>query len=126
MSGQPQTGDRFTVSAAAAGSGDNRNMLALASVAQQGFFAGGTQSVNDVGADIIASVGATANRAANEVKIQQTLREQAEIDLENISGVNLDEEAANMLRYQQAYLAASKVISVADGLFQNLIQIVGR
>ncbi len=58
--------------------------------------------------------------------MQQALREQAEIDVETISGVNLDEEAANMLRYQQAYLAASKVISVADGLFQNLLQIVGR
>jgi flagellar hook-associated protein 1 FlgK len=126
VSGQPQTSDRFSVSAAAPGSGDNRNVLALASVAQQGFFAGGTQSINDVGADIVASVGATANRAENELKVQQALREQAEMDVENVSGVNLDEEAANMLRYQQAYLAASKVISVADNLFQNLIQIVGR
>jgi flagellar hook-associated protein 1 FlgK len=126
ITGQPQTGDRFNIAAAAAGSGDNSNVLKLATVAQQGFFAGGTQSVTDLGADIVASVGATANRASNEVKVQQALREQAEIDLENISGVNLDEEAANMLRYQQAYLAASKVISVADGLFQNLLQMVGR
>jgi len=126
VSGQVQAGDRFNVAAAAAGSGDNSNVLALASVAQQGFFAGGTQSVTDLGADIVATVGATANRATNEVKIQQALREQAEIDLQNVSGVNLDEEAANMLKYQQAYLAASKVIGVADGLFQNLLQIVGR
>jgi len=126
VSGQPQTGDRFLVAAAAPGSGDNRNALALASVAQQGFFSGGSQSIADLGADIAATVGSTANRANNEVKVQQALREQAEIDVETISGVNLDEEAANMLRYQQAYLAASKVISVADGLFQNLLQIVGR
>jgi flagellar hook-associated protein 1 FlgK len=126
ITGQPQTNDRFTVAAAAAGSGDNSNVLALASIDQQGFFAGGTQSISDLGADIVATVGSTANRASNEIKVQQALREQAEIDLQNISGVNLDEEAANMLRYQQAYLAASKVISVADGLFQNLLQIVGR
>lgn len=126
VSGPIQTGDRFYVAAAAAGSGDNRNVLALATVAQQGFFAGGTQSISDLGADIVATVGATANRASNEIKVQQALREQAEIDLQNVSGVNLDEEAANMLKYQQAYLAASKVISVADGLFQNLLQIVGR
>jgi flagellar hook-associated protein 1 FlgK len=126
VSGQPQTGDQFLVSAAAAGSGDNRNALALASVAQKGFFSGGTQSIVDLGADIVATVGSTANRASNEIKVQGALREQAEIDVENISGVNLDEEAANMLRYQQAYLAASKVISVADNLFQNLLQIVGR
>jgi len=126
VTGQPQTNDRFTVQAAAAGSGDNSNVLALASVDQEGFFAGGTQSITDLGADIVATVGSTANRASNEIKVQQALREQAEIDLQNISGVNLDEEAANMLRYQQAYLAASKVISVADGLFQNLLQIVAR
>jgi len=126
VTGAPQAGDRFRVTVAVAGSGDNSNVLALASVAQQGFFAGGTQSVNDLGAGLVATVGATANRASNEVEVQQALREQAEIDLQNVSGVNLDEEAANMLRYQQAYLAASKVISVADGLFQNLLQIVGR
>jgi flagellar hook-associated protein 1 FlgK len=126
VSGQPQTGDRFNVQAAAAGSGDNSNARALASVDRQGFFAGGTQSITDLGADIVATVGSTANRASNEIKVQQALREQAEIDLQNISGVNLDEEAANMLRYQQAYLAASKVIGVADSLFQNLLQIVGR
>jgi flagellar hook-associated protein 1 FlgK len=126
VTGQPQANDLFTVSAAAPGSGDNSNVLALASVDQQGFFAGGTQSISDLGADIVATVGATANRASNEIKVQQALREQAEIDVQNVSGVNLDEEAANMLRYQQAYLAASKMIGVADSLFQNLLQIVGR
>jgi len=126
VSGQPQANDRFYVDGGAAGSGDNSNLLALSSIAQRGFFAGGTQSISDLGADIVATVGSTANRASNEIKVQKALREQAEIDLQNISGVNLDEEAANMLKYQQAYLAASKVISVADSLFQNLIQIVGR
>ena len=101
------------------------NALALASVSQRGFFANGTQSIIDLGADIIATVGSTANRASNEILIQQSLREQSEIDLENVSGVNLDEEAANMLRYQDAYMAASKVVSIADNLFQNLLQIVG-
>ncbi|MEZ5565139.1 MAG: flagellar hook-associated protein FlgK [Gammaproteobacteria bacterium] len=126
VSGTPQTGDRFFVSGAAPGSGDNTNVLALATVANQGFFTGGTQSLQNLGAGIVASVGSAANRANNDIKVQEALRQQAEIDLENVSGVNLDEEAANMLRYQQSYLAASKVISVADGLFQNLLQIVGR
>jgi flagellar hook-associated protein 1 FlgK len=126
VSGTPAAGDDFLVVPTTGGSGDNSNALALASVSQRGFFANGTQSVIDLGADIIATVGSTANRASNEALIQQSLREQSEIDLENVSGVNLDEEAANMLRYQDAYLAASKVVSIADGLFQNLLQIVGR
>ena len=127
VNGQPQAGDRmFVARATAAGSGDNSNAQALSSVAGLGFFASGTQSVADLGAAIVSSVGSTANRASNEIKVQQALREQAQVDLENVSGVNLDEEASNMLRYQQAYLAASKVISIADGLFQNLLQLVGR
>lgn len=126
VNGTPATGDEFFVQATGGGSGDNSNALALAGVSQRGFFAGGTQSVIDLGADIVATVGSTANRASNEANIQQSLREQGEVDLENVSGVNLDEEAANMLRYQDAYLAASKVVSIADGLFQNLLQIVGR
>ncbi len=124
--GTPATGDEFFVQATGGGSGDNSNALALAGVSQRGFFANGTQSVIDLGADIVATVGSTANRASNDARIQQSLREQSEVDLENVSGVNLDEEAANMLRYQDAYLAASKVVSIADGLFQNLLQIVGR
>jgi flagellar hook-associated protein 1 FlgK len=126
VSGTPATGDEFLVEPTTGGSGDNSNALELASVSQRGFFSGGTQSVIDLGADIVAMIGSTANRASNDANIQQSLREQSEIDLENVSGVNLDEEAANMLRYQDAYLAASKVVSIADGLFQNLLQIVGR
>ena len=58
--------------------------------------------------------------------MQTLLRDQAELDLESISGVNLEEEAVNMLRYQEAYLAASKIINVANDLFQTLISAVGR
>ena len=54
------------------------------------------------------------------------MREQAELDLESVSGVNLEEEAANMLRYQQAYLASSKIITVANDLFSTLLGAVGR
>ena len=54
--------------------------------------------------------------------MQSSLREQAQTDLDAISGVNLDEEAANLLRYQQAYQASSKVIVVADELFSTLLE----
>jgi flagellar hook-associated protein 1 FlgK len=123
VSGQPQTGDCSSPAAAAAAI--TAISCPLVGV-PAGFFVGGTQSISDLGADIAATVGSVANRASNDLKVQGSLREQAEIDLENISGVNLDEEAANLLRYQQAYMAASKVISIADNLFQNLLQIVGR
>lgn len=111
---------------AAAGSGDNANALALADVARLGLFGSGTQSLSHLGADIIAFVGAVAARSASELQIQQVLRAQSELDVESVSGVNLDEEAADMLRFQQAYMAASKVISVANDMFQTLLQSLAR
>jgi flagellar hook-associated protein 1 FlgK len=56
---------------------------------------------------------------------QQTLTDQANSSLQSLSGVNLDEEAANLLRYQQAYQAASKMISLASKLFDNILQLGG-
>ncbi|WP_198266418.1 flagellar basal body rod C-terminal domain-containing protein [sulfur-oxidizing endosymbiont of Gigantopelta aegis] len=55
---------------------------------------------------------------------QLTLNEQAKADRESYSGVNLDEEAADLLKYQQAYQASARVISTANDMFQTLINAV--
>jgi flagellar hook-associated protein 1 FlgK len=121
ISGVPETGDSFDIGPNSAGSGDNTNALGLARAGAAGLFAGGQISVDDVAARLVATVGATALRADQDLQVQSTLREQAAFDLDSISGVNLDEEAANMLRYQEAYQAASKIIGVANDLFQTLL-----
>jgi flagellar hook-associated protein 1 FlgK len=54
------------------------------------------------------------------------LLQQAEQYRENVSGVNLDEEAANMLRYQQAYQASAQIIKIASDVFTTLINSLGR
>jgi flagellar hook-associated protein 1 FlgK len=120
IGGTPAAGDRFDVTATPPGSGDNGNALALARVSASRFL-GGTVSIDGLAGRLVSAAGATALRHAQELEIQQALREQAEVDLEGASGVNLDEEAANLLRYQQAYQAASKVIGVADEMFQTLL-----
>jgi flagellar hook-associated protein 1 FlgK len=114
-------GDRFDVSATPPGSGDNGNALALARLANTGFLDGGQVSVDQLSARLIASVGASALRTSQDLEVQSALREQAEADVEGVSGVNLDEEAANLLRYQQAYQAATKIIGVSDELFRTLL-----
>jgi len=126
VSGTPQAGDRFDVRATGAGSGDNSNGLVLAGISQAGYFAGGSVSVESLGASMLTSIGSAAARSGQELLIQTSLRGQAELDLQNVAGVNLEEEAANLLRYQEAYLAASKVIGVANDLFQTLLATVGR
>ena len=70
---------------------------------------------------MVATVGAAALRSSQDLQVQSALREQVELDVEGISGVNLDEEAANLLRFQQAYQAAAKIIGISDDLFRSLL-----
>lgn len=126
VSGSPMAGDVFNVKSTGAGSGDNTNALALSEIASKGFFNNGELSVTGVNANLVASVGSASARASSELSVQTLLRDQAELDLESVAGVNLEEEAVNMLRFQEAYLAASKIITVANELFQSLLGAIGR
>jgi flagellar hook-associated protein 1 FlgK len=124
VSGAAAAGDRFDVLPALAGSADNFNVQELSRVGSKGFAGGDQVSVDDLAGRLVATVGAAAQRSSQDLEVQSALREQAEIDLDAVSGVNLDEEAANLLRYQQAYQAASKTIAIADDLFRTLLDIV--
>ncbi len=126
LSGSPQSGDSFEIRPTGAGSGDNANALALSRISAQGFFNNGQVSLANVSANIVANIGSVAARAESDLAIQTALREQSELDLEAVAGVNLEEEAVNLLRYQEAYLAASKIITVANQLFNSLLGAMGR
>lgn len=121
VTGTPAAGDRFAVGPNGAGSGDNANALALARAGANGLFSAGRISVSDAAAQLVASVGASALRASQDLQVQGALREQLTADLDSVAGVNLEEEAANILRYQEAFQAASKIIAVANELFQTLL-----
>ncbi len=123
LTGSVAAGDRFSIQPARPGSGDNGNALALARTASTGFL-GGQIPVEELAARLLASVGAAALRSRHDGEVQTALQGQALVDLEAMSGVNLDEEAANMLRYQQAYMAASQMISVSDNLFRTLLGVL--
>jgi flagellar hook-associated protein 1 FlgK len=100
-------------------SGDNRNVLALAAVADQATLGGLTFS--QALGEISAKVGATARGLEAGASIADKLLTQARSEQSSVSGVNLDEEAAKLIRYQQAYQASAKVIATAQTLFQTLI-----
>lgn len=125
IDGAPQAGDTFTVSPNPAGSGDNGNVVALSLVRDLGFF-GGRKSVNDAIGDMVASVGGATLQSAQNLAAQTALREQLELDVQSVSGVNLDEEAVNALRYQEAFLASSKIVAMADELFVSILNMVSR
>jgi flagellar hook-associated protein 1 len=126
ISGTPQTGDTFTVSDNTGGVGDNRNALALSSVLGQGLFSGGTESLNASSSRLVGRVGVQANQAQVSRDAQQIVLDDTVSANEQVTGVNLDEEAANMLRYQQAYQAAAQMIRVTQELFDSLLNATGR
>jgi flagellar hook-associated protein 1 FlgK len=105
-------------------SGDNRSTLDMASLQFENLFLNGTETIHGVYEDIVASVGSLAHNNSINAEAQSALLAQAEQRRAEVSGVNLDEEAANLIKLQQAYQAAAKVIQVADKMFQILINTV--
>jgi flagellar hook-associated protein 1 FlgK len=126
INGTPAVGDTFTVRSNAGATGDNRNVFALSDALGAGVLEGGTISVASAVERLTADVGlqtrtAQVNRDAESVVNGDDLAAR-----DSVSGVNLDEEAAAMLRYQQAYQAAAQIIAIASDLFDSLIGAVRR
>jgi flagellar hook-associated protein 1 FlgK len=124
ITGAPIAGDTFAIAPTPAGTGDNGNAVALSGVRNAGYMDGGRTSINDTIGDMIAIVGGATLQSAQNLSAQTALRQQLELDLENVAGVNLDEEAVNALRYQEAFMASSRLIAMADQLFVSLLQAV--
>jgi flagellar hook-associated protein 1 FlgK len=72
---------------------------------------------------MVSYVGNRANVADVALTAQEASKQQVMLSREEISGVNLDEEAANLIRFQQAYQASSRVIQVAQDMFKNLLEL---
>ena len=101
--------------------GDNRNALALAGLASERVLANGTSSISGSYSELVGSVGVKTRQAELSAAAQNLMLEDSQAQRASVSGVNLDEEAANLLRYQQAYQAAAQVISVAGTMFDTLL-----
>jgi flagellar hook-associated protein 1 FlgK len=126
LSGTPAAGDSFTLSRTPPRSADNANARAMAVLDQTGVLDGGVTSVTTGMGTLTAQVGGDARHAELSLQAQQTIHDQIAAERDSESGVNLDEEAADMLRYQQAYQAAAQVMATADTLFQTLLGAVRR
>jgi len=122
ISGTPANNDTFSVAPNANPVGDNRNAVLLSEL-QTSRLVGGQATLDGAFAQMVGSVGATTHRAQIEADAQDALLTQAQRAEQEVSGVNLDEEAANLQRYQQAYQAASKVLAIAATLFDTILAI---
>jgi flagellar hook-associated protein 1 FlgK len=115
LQGTPAAGDTLRVSPTQDPSSDNRNARALQAIGDARFVGGA--SVIDRYAELVGEVGSRTRSAVSSADMSQRLFEEAERARNAMSGVNLDEEAARMLQYQQAYQAAAKVIATANEMF---------
>ncbi len=126
LDGAPDIGDRFTVEPNVGGMGDNRNARLLAALQTSLTLEGGTATFEDSYSRFVVDVGTLTRQASINSDAQEGLLSQAVQAREAKSGVNLDEEAADLIRFQQAYAAAAQVIAAADAMFQSLIDVVRR
>ncbi len=126
ITGKPKVGDSFTVDFNAGGFSDNRNALDLIELQVTGTMISGNASYHDAYSELVVSVGNKTSQSEISLEAQNALLGQAKEHRESISGVNLDEEAANLLRFQQAYAAAAQVITIANSVFETLLNAVRR
>lgn len=122
VSGTPVANDTFTISRNAQGTADSRNALALAKL-QTSKVMNGEATYQDAYARLVADTGIKASEAKAQLQAQTSILEYAQTARDNLSAVNLDEEAANMIRFQQAYQASAKILEVGKTLFDTLLQI---
>lgn len=116
-------GDTFQIKSNKSGIGDNRNALGLVKLQTKQQLLGGND-YRGVYAQMIAEVGAQGRRVENTLQSQEALLSQSQLSRESVSGVSLDEEAADLLRFQQSYQAAAQVIQSANSIFDSLLEAV--
>lgn len=126
LTGNPLAGDEFTTEYNTGGVGDNRNALLMSLLANEKVLSNGTASINDSYSTLVSNVGTSTRQAELSSLSANRVLDQAVSSRESVSGVNLDEEAANLIRYQQAYQAAAQLIAVANSLFDTLLNTVRR
>lgn len=120
IAGTPRAGDTFTITPNSGGISDGRNAARLADL-QTATGVGGRASYQGAYSTIVANVGSKTRESNVATAAQETLVRQSETAQQSFSGVNLDEEAANLIRYQQMYQACGKMIEIASKLFDSLL-----
>ncbi|WP_289170145.1 flagellar hook-associated protein FlgK [uncultured Pseudoalteromonas sp.] len=130
IEGTPATGDTFTLEFNEGGFDDNRNGLKLADL-QNGELvrknvvttatADNHETFNQAYSGLVSDIGVVTGQAITSASAFDALAEQSEAWYESLSGVNLDEEAANLLRFQQSYSASAQVLAAAQEVFDTLL-----
>ena len=100
-------------------------MLQTGTVETNAFGASQDVTLTSAFNQLVSRVGNRAREMKESLETSSAVRESAEAQQQDVSGVNLDEEAANLLKYQQAYQASGQVIAMSKDLFDALLNAIG-
>ena len=106
--------------------GDNRNMLSLIALREANNLKDGTKSVYDIYNNAVSQVAVDTRSAQANADTELSLLQSVTDRRDGLTGVNLEEEAANLIRYQQAYQAAAQIITTANDVFDTLLRATSR
>ncbi len=123
ISGTMSAGDTFTAKTASSGVADGSNALAMSNLVTAKSMNGGTDTLTSSYSNYVNGIGNTTSQLQTQSTSQSAVLTQVTAAQQSVSGVNLNEEAANLIQYQQLYQANSKVIQTASTLFQTLLGI---
>lgn len=128
INGVPRAGDKITVARTdypASNNGNAQAFLALRDKAMMSLDGASYATVTDTYSQMIGNLGVAVQGGKTAADISSNLVKTSEQTLSSTTGVNLDEEAARLIQYQQSYQAAAKVLQIAQSLFQTLLQTAG-
>jgi flagellar hook-associated protein 1 FlgK len=124
FTGTPTSGDTFTVTRSSNDApGDNSNGLLLSSLQTENTLNNSQSTYINAFAELVNTVGNKSRELTVNANAEAKVLQIATTAMQSESGVNLDEEATNLIRYQQAYQAAGKMMQIASQLFDTLLQI---
>ncbi|MFY9960652.1 flagellar hook-associated protein FlgK [Pseudomonas sp.] len=125
VSGSPKEGDNYTIAMTGSGSDNNRNGQAVIDLQTKGTVEVGANgkgiSLTDAYGKLVENVGGKTAQAQMDVDSTTALHTSAKASRDSLSGVQLDEEAGNLIKYQQYYTASSQIIKAAQDIFTTLI-----
>ncbi|MGK0441336.1 MAG: flagellar hook-associated protein 1 FlgK [Pseudohongiellaceae bacterium] len=121
LDGAPALGDEFTVDYNTTGISDNRNAIALGALRTTNTLDNGSLNFEDAYGRLLEELGAKTSQARISRDASETLMFQSQKNRNAVSGVNLDEEAANLIKFEQAYNASARLITVAQQIFDTLL-----
>ncbi|WP_166425008.1 flagellar hook-associated protein FlgK [Paraglaciecola sp. 20A4] len=130
LQGEPKAGDSFSIGYNTNGLNDNRNGLIMANLQNENGMqlnnagSGDPVSFHEAYADTVSDIGQKAANANIAVKAGEALKLQSKDWFDSVSGVSLDEEAANLVRFQQSYSASARLLNTAQEMFDTILSMV--